>query len=286
MRLAKDEDDPPQEDLLVYLRYVEEPTECVPVLYACDPQRAEPGRVREVAEVGVVALNEVEEGCWRSRGESEGDPCRKDCDDDGPVPSWGCLEASCPCGNRVPLAVVTVAGYEGEAAEAPFGIDDEGAWRIPPPRAYLTRIARINWPHGGELDIGDLQDLDRTLKVWFDRPLRTGEGDATGINQYTFVVQYGNIQRGLEFLDPQEPPTLEEDGCVAVFRIDDDYFKPGRTLAGNDCYVALKCDFLLDCHGLAVDGEHIGGRLPTGDGLEGGLFESWFRVVGDGTRRE
>jgi hypothetical protein len=283
IRLAEDEDDPPQNDLLIYLQYAEEPTECTPVLYACEPNRAEPGRVREVAEVGIVPLDEVEDGCWRSRGESEGHPCRKDCDDDQPEPSWGCLDASCPCGHRVPLAVIDVAEGEDDTARAtPFEIDDEGVWRIPPPRAYLTSIAGINWPHGGELNVADLEDLDRTLKIWFDRPLRAGAGEATGINRYTFVVQYGNIQRGLEFLDPLEPPTLEEDGCVAAFRIDDDYFKPGRTLAENDFYVTLKCDFLLDCHGLAVDGDHIGGRLPSGDGIEGGLFESWFRVIGDG----
>jgi hypothetical protein len=46
-------------------------------------------------------------------------------------------------------------------------------------------------------------------------------------------------------------------------------------------YITLKCDFLLDCHGVAVDGNHLGGVLPSGDGVPGGTFESWFRVVPD-----
>ena len=259
--MSEDEDEPPQEDLLVYLRYIEEPTECTPVLYACEPGHVEPGRVREVAETGVVALDEVEEGCWRSRSESEGDPCRKNCDDDQPVPSWGCLDASCPCGDRVPLAVVRATGKGSEdCPEAPFTIDDEGVWRIPPPRDYLTSIARINWPHGGELD-HHLEDLDRTLKVWFDRPLRAGDGQATGINQYTFIVQYGGIQRGLEFLDGWNRRRSRTRGASRSSASTMTTSSRSRTLnlAGSDVYVALKCDFLLDCHGLAVDGDRMGG---------------------------
>jgi hypothetical protein len=49
-----------------------------------------------------------------------------------------------------------------------------------------------------------------------------------------------------------------------------------------DVYVVLKCDFVLDEDGRAVDGNHRRGGLargyPTGDGVEGGTFESWFRL--------
>jgi hypothetical protein len=45
--------------------------------------------------------------------------------------------------------------------------------------------------------------------------------------------------------------------------------------------VTLRCDFILDCHGNPVDGTHLRGRLPTGNGTMGGNFESWFRVVSD-----
>jgi hypothetical protein len=50
-------------------------------------------------------------------------------------------------------------------------------------------------------------------------------------------------------------------------------------LANNIVYVSLKCDFILDCHGNPVDGNHLRGRLPSGNGTPGGVFESWFRVV-------
>jgi DNA-binding beta-propeller fold protein YncE len=40
----------------------------------------------------------------------------------------------------------------------------------------------------------------------------------------------------------------------------------------------FRSDFALDVNGLAVDGNHIGGNLPTGNGRQGNLFESWFNV--------
>ena len=46
-------------------------------------------------------------------------------------------------------------------------------------------------------------------------------------------------------------------------------------------HVTLKCDFIVDCLGNPVDGDHLRGRLPSGDGVAGGIFESWFRVVKD-----
>ena len=273
--------EPPSEGLLVYLQYQEEATDCLPVLYTCDHPRKEPSRIREVARIKVVRFDEAPRCCWRTPGGDPDCPCQKGCGDEVPAPAWGCLEPSCPCGGWVPLALITDSGYhDDQHPSAHFKIDDEGVWRVRPPREYLTSITRINWTHGGDLKIGDLQNReDRELRVWFDRPLRAAQGNATGINEFTFVVQYGNVQRDLEFLYSQDSPTLSDDDCVAVFKIDDDFFRAQRNLVGNDLYVTLKCDFLLDCNGIAVDGDHIGGRLPSGDGVAGGTFESWFRVV-------
>jgi hypothetical protein len=40
----------------------------------------------------------------------------------------------------------------------------------------------------------------------------------------------------------------------------------------------LLCDFILDCHGNPVDGDHMRGHLPSGSGTPGGVFRSWFTV--------
>ena len=50
------------------------------------------------------------------------------------------------------------------------------------------------------------------------------------------------------------------------------------SLAGRELFVEVNGDFILDFRGLAVDGNLLRGRLPSGDGVEGGLFRSWFRL--------
>jgi hypothetical protein len=95
-------------------------------------------------------------------------------------------------------------------------------------------------------------------------------------------VQYSGVQNTLEFLPSQEDPAVEND-CLAVFTIDPDYLEVGRrrdqrSIAGTMVYVTLKCDFILDCHNNPVDGDFLGARFPTGNGVPGGIFESWFRV--------
>jgi hypothetical protein len=50
---------------------------------------------------------------------------------------------------------------------------------------------------------------------------------------------------------------------------------------GHIIHVTLRCDFIVDCRRHPVDGNHLAGRLPTGDNVPGGTFESWFLVVDD-----
>jgi hypothetical protein len=285
------QESPPEEGMpgpfLLCLRYAEEQIEFVPALYAegtCDPTRLEANRVREVARLEVCSLDEVEAGCWLVPG---GDPdarCRDDCEDELPGVGGSCLEPDCPCGEMVPLALIT---FDPEHPEAGFEIDTQGRRTLPVPPQYLTHVVDINWTHGGEVSLSRLRDWGGRLEVRFDRKLLATEGNATGINAYTFNVQYGGVQRDIEYLpfDRDYPPALEED-CLAVFTIDPDYIEGGDNIAGNVVYVTLKCDFILDCHENPVDGDHLRGRLPSGNGIPGGVFESWFRVVYDGQAEE
>lgn len=43
-------------------------------------------------------------------------------------------------------------------------------------------------------------------------------------------------------------------------------------------HVTLNCNFLVDRKGRPVDGDHLRGMLPTGNGIEGGIFQSWFVI--------
>ena len=74
-----------------------------------------------------------------------------------------------------------------------------------------------------EFTVGPLDDLEewgRQLKIRFDRPIIESQSDASGINNFTFIVQYGGIQEDLEFMPGKAE--LSDDGLVAIFTL----FKP------------------------------------------------------------
>jgi hypothetical protein len=295
-RAAGDETGPPEPDtavrgdadavrgpLVLCLRYQEQDIELVPALYhegVCDSTRREPNRVREVADIEIFQLHDLDPDCWQVPEYGPHAPCRDDCDDELPGPGGSCLDPHCACGERVPLALIS---FDPENSEKGFEIDTRGRRTLPTPPPLLTHIVDLNWAHGGEITLADLATKhQRRLEVRFDRRLQPSPGPGLGINEHTFVVQFGGIDRDLEFIppDPAAPPTVE-DGCVAVFTLDPSYTagKGRSNIAGNTVFVTLRCDFILDCHENPVDGDFLRASWPTGNGLPGGLFESWFRVV-------
>jgi hypothetical protein len=42
------------------------------------------------------------------------------------------------------------------------------------------------------------------------------------------------------------------------------------------CRIVVKCHYLTDSQDRPVDGDFLKGSLPSGDGVPGGDFESWF----------
>jgi hypothetical protein len=265
---------------LLCLRYDEIPVEHVPALYTegdCDPAREEANRVREEASLIFRSLDKVEPGCWPEPSRDKERHCRDDCDDELPGPAGICLKPDCPCGKIVPLALID---FDPKNPDAGFTIDREGRHELPLPREFFTRIVGMNWPHGGELSLNDLREMNGRLEVRFDRQLQPSTSPKSGINEYTMTVQYAEAQRQLEFLprDPKVRPKLEN-SCTAVYTMDLDNLPRG--IVGSDVYVTLYCDFVLDCHGNPVDGNHWKGRLPpSGNGVRGGVFRSWFRIIG------
>jgi hypothetical protein len=267
---------------LICLRYDEDLIEIVPSLYAdgdCDPSGREANRIRESACVSLCDREKYPH-CWPRYhdGADLKAHCRDDCDDQLPGPAGICLDPECPCGDSVPLALVSYDPYD---EREPLKIDSRGRRTLPTPPEFLTHIVGTNWRHGQSMRLGELRnEMDGKLIIHFDRKLKDTDGNRTGISEYTFVVEYGGVQRDLETLPPdRDAPPHVEDGCRAVFTIDRDYLGPrGRNLGNNVVYVTLHCDFILDCHGNPVDGNFLGARFPTGNGVRGGVFKSWFSV--------
>lgn len=205
--------------------------------------------------------------------------CRGDCDEETEGRS-SCLAPTCACQGMVPLALVT---FDTENPEAGFHLNLYGRKHLASSADLLTHIVRINWPHGGTLSLHQLRERHGQLRIRFDRKLLHRQGTRNGINSMTFQVQYGGEERELEFMPSEKGPRLEEESCEAVFYIDPDFFtgeaRKGKfNIEHNWVYITLKCDFILDCHHIPVDGNHLRGQLPSGDGVPGGTFESWFWV--------
>ena len=276
--------------LLLCLHYEETPAECVPVLYneqGCDPQRREHSRIREgyrlswhwVRESGLASYS------WKTHkggcpDPKDGPPCVEDDCEDGHGPKRCCLEPQCPPHDCVPLALLAPRD------EGPIEKDDIvtiGRPTLEPPQHALTHICNVNWPHGGVVSRATFESDLQELRIRFDRRLETASGyGPRGVNDCTFIVQYGlgSDFEDWDFVPSTDPPHVDHD-CVAVYSVDKRGGRPFSFLEGHTVLITLKCDFILDCHGVAVDGNHIGGMLPTGDGVRGGTFESWFRVVSD-----
>jgi hypothetical protein len=210
-----------------------------------------------------------------------------DCDDPYEEEFRSCLVSKCPPGHCVPLAVLCF-----DNARKLTKIIMKGRPELPAGPRRLTHIVGINWPHGGIVSPKWLKDeKNNPLRVTFDRKLddRAHSGyfpGPWGVNQATFVLQFGEQKEDLDFVDYVEPPHLSEDRLEAQYQVGSrrqavstqgrrsTYDEPGYAyLVNHTVMVSLKCDFLYDCHGMRVDGNN--------DGIAGGTFESWFSVVSD-----
>ena len=274
--------------LVLALGYRETLVEKVPVLYspdACSTAAMEYGRIREgyALEWRWVAKDDLETwgwdaptGCDPERDVAHGEPSPHDCDKH---PERCCLDPDCPPGHWVALAVIDVADRDE------FGttcrIDRSGRRSVAQAREHLTHICGINWTHGGFMKVSGL----KALKIRFDRALRPSEHPKRpgprGINERTFVVQYGEQHderqmEDLDFVEYGRAPYLSADGRTAIYEI-----RKPATYRSHIIHVTLRCDFILDGRRQPVDGDHLAGTLPTGNGIAGGTFESWFHVVDD-----
>jgi hypothetical protein len=283
--------------LILCLKYRETLTEKVPVLYspvACSNPSLEDGRIREGYELcwKWIRRGELRKYGWDDplgcappdesadrvpRGQKDSSPIDP-CDEEEGRPRC-CLTPACPDDHCVPLAVIRAT--RPEEMDAPDAIDTTGQRSLAPGRQQLTHICWLSWEHGGVVKVGDL----RSLKVRFDRPLLEpefpGRPGPRGINERTFVVQYGeqleDIQtEDIDFVEYERPPYLTDGRRTAVYEV-----RKPRSYLNHVIHVTLKCDFILDCRRNPVDGNFLGGYLSTGNGVPGGTFESWFRVVDD-----
>lgn len=208
-----------------------------------------------------------------------------------------CAQCPDPC-----LLVAKITGLQAGQPVEPGMID--GGVRRMIARHRLTTVTGINWVHGATYpsETADRLLLDDGIELRFSDPVRV---DTLRPGVVEMIVYTGGLgQANTMIVKPGEFVDLPADGYAdrLVYRANDD-----EGLQNADrVLVRVRTDFLLDECCRAVDGNHLGGRVPlleeyresygadpppgcpspsarpgawtSGNGTEGGVFESWFFV--------
>ena len=138
---------------------------------------------------------------------------------------------------------------------------------------------------GGSLD-------GRTYELFSEQAeLTLGPGLTTELRIAGRIVPLDEINVAGGVITSAVTATSPAPGAALVF--DDAEIGDGRALnraldqSSGSFLVLLRGDFVVDEEGRAIDAEHLRSALPTGDrpqaaelGIQGGRFESWFRLRG------
>jgi hypothetical protein len=153
------------------------------------------------------------------------------------------------------------------------------------PRADLTQIDDTNWEHGQRYLCHDFMsefieghEHRRGFRISFTHKVHSHRIDTRSFQARAVFHHEDPAQSSHEEIVPAEIHKEEDETSWCRLVINPSYAR--QRLDGRifDLYLILKCDVITDRRGMAVDGNFIASRFPTGDGLEGGIFESWIHV--------
>ena len=297
--------DPPQanQSYLLVIRYAETCVESVPVFAdadGCTPRKAS-NRVSEGVCFRFMAFPEKNPpACWGTPRPPKC-PCPPPPDPSKveiPESLDKILAQTCDaeCAGAVPLALVK---FGKTTVQSEVIVDGRRYLPGPLNPRQLTHICDISWDHDGKTPAAqiwnDYRDAHNQqnkghdhkegirLTVTFDRPLHECMTEAVRHSgRRFFSVRFKNADGILQSAANQVVVTLSD--CQTRLHYDIEKCHLHDAMHAHPVvYVTLNCDFLTDKWGRAVDGNHLHGLLPTGDGVEGGTFESWFRLT-EGTK--
>ncbi|HKE47472.1 MAG TPA: hypothetical protein VKB52_05370 [Rhodanobacteraceae bacterium] len=159
------------------------------------------------------------------------------------------------------------------------------------PTKNYTHIDDMNWEHGMEYSCKQFQQMfvgdgkaEEALSVTFNDAVRTET--LSTLSFQAIVVQHTRERKEGGYLEVAPAKVwASADRKTFYLRIEPGYAAHCLERGSFDVFVTLRCNALVDDRGLAVDGTLLarGGNdvivgPPTGDGIPGGTFESWFRV--------
>lgn len=121
--------------------------------------------------------------------------------------------------------------------------------------------------------------------VFFDKDM-----ESASLNEHSFYLSFLHKEEGTgHFFEKRIPGKVVSgktgDCYTATFVADQDWVKDelnsknSQLAAGVDVEITLRGSHIRSVDGKALDGEFLSGRLPTGNGVQGGDFVDWFRVL-------
>lgn len=151
----------------------------------------------------------------------------------------------------------------------------------------LPHIVDINWPmpEKESMEWTAFESLIKNdgLQVTFNRNMNEGT-----LSENTFLFSVKHIDPDTGYYEykyiPPESITYDPSLKKATFKVNEkwinDVFDGYSTVqAGAEFTVILRSDHIMDFDNKrALDGDFIGGKLPSGNGTQGGDFVSWFSV--------
>jgi hypothetical protein len=148
-------------------------------------------------------------------------------------------------------------------------------------------VSGINWPMPDDDPIS-WNEFERLMKENGLQVSFNGEINGDTLNESTFVFNIKEMESGTGYLLYKNVPgTVEYDATTntSVFRPTEDWIievLEGRSAIkehGGECTVVLHGDFIMGADNTnALDGNFINGKLPSGNGIQGGDFVSMFTV--------
>jgi DNA-binding beta-propeller fold protein YncE len=207
----------------------------------------------------------------------------------GPAGPPGPTGPAGPAGPIGPVGPVGPVGPQGPPG--PSGI-----------RTDLTGICAISWPHNGSMTFTDFLSRQGVLAIAFSNPVQvsdihdrsvvvlvpTSQGAATGLQltcwcELECQYQPFNLTTACNFMSGGAPAAGATCNSVNILLPDPQLLGSLVTKSqAQTLRIEVHGDFIRDEKGNALDGNHLPNWLPTqttGDGIPGGLFESWFRIT-------
>lgn len=218
-----------------------------------------------------------------------------------------CCEPCCNACEEACLLLARIDNFHRGIALAPGDVDNSVRRLISvyPP----TTITGISWTHGAEYTQDEAYTMLGTegssagLKVRFSRPVLVSTL-ARGVIDMCVVEGGGTKHSGMYQLEVDYVGLAGTTASGVRFRYTgDETLEPGDRVL-----ITIRCAFILDGCCRAVDGTHVGGRVPiiddaefkqydrtsaaqdcadppggygpwtSGVGIPGGTFESWFYI--------